>query len=56
MSIPLQFASFFNDQEVSVWSVCLLDLGTDFLAGNMVFVRDAQYLAVAPLSLACILV
>ena len=56
MSITLQLASIFDGWEVFVWSVCLLDLGTDFLAGNMVFVRDAQYLAVAPLSLACILV
>ena len=30
-----------------MWSNCLLDLGTDFLVGNMVFVSDAQYLAVA---------
>ena len=27
---------------------CLLDIGTDFLVGNTVFVGDAQYLAVAP--------
>ena len=27
-----------NGQEVFVWSDCLLDLGTDFLDGNMVFV------------------
>ena len=32
----------------SVWSDCLLDLGTDFLIGNMVFVWDVQYLALAP--------
>ena len=30
-----------------MWSDCLLDLGTDFLIGNTVFVRDAWYLAVA---------
>ena len=30
-----------NDQEVFVWSDCLLDLGTDFLVGNVVFVRDS---------------
>ena len=27
-----------SGQEVFVWSDCLLDLGTDFLVGNMVFV------------------
>ena len=48
MTIPLQFASLYDRQEVFVWSDCLLDLGTDFLVGNMVFVRDASYLAVAP--------
>ena len=47
MSIPLQFASLYDDKEVFVWSECLLDLGTDFLVGNMVFVGDAYYLAVA---------
>ena len=31
-----------------MWSDCLLDLVTDFLVGNMVFVRDVLYLAVAP--------
>ena len=30
-----------------MWSNCLLDLGTDFLVGNMVLLRDAWYLAVA---------
>ena len=29
---------FFDGQEVFVWSNCLLDLGADFLVGNMVFV------------------
>ena len=48
MTIPLQFASLYNGQEVFVWSDCLLDLGTDFLVGNMVFVLDALYFAVAP--------
>ena len=48
MTIPLQFASLYDGQEVFVWSDCLLDLGTDFLVGNMVFVIDAWYLAVAP--------
>ena len=33
--------SLYGDQEVFVWSDCLLDLGTDFLIGNMVFVWDA---------------
>ena len=48
MSRPLQFAPLYDGQEVFVWSDCLLELGTDFLVGNMVFVLDAQYLAVAP--------
>ena len=48
MTIPLQFASLYNGQEVLVWSNCLLDLGTDFLIGNMIFVWDALYLVVAP--------
>ena len=48
MTIPLQFASVFDGQEVFVWSDCQLDFGTDFLVGNMIFVWDAQYLAVAP--------
>ena len=34
MSIPPQFAPLYDDQ-VFVWSDCLLDLGTDFLVGNM---------------------
>ena len=38
MTMPLQFASLYGRQEVFVWSSCLLDLGTDFLVGNMVFV------------------
>ena len=37
MSIPLQFASLCDGQEVFKRSDCLLDLGTDFLVGNMVF-------------------
>ena len=36
-AIPLQFASLY-DRQVFVWSDRLLDLGTDFLVGNMVFV------------------
>ena len=47
MTIPLQFSSLYHGQEVFVWSDCLLDLGMDFLVGNMVFVGDA-YLTVAP--------
>ena len=38
MAKPLQFASLYDGQEVFVWSDCLLDLGADFLVGNMVFV------------------
>ena len=40
LSIPRQFASLYDGQ-VFVWSDCLLDLGTNFLIGNMVFVGDA---------------
>ena len=40
MTIPLQFASLYNGQEVFVSSDCLLDLGTGILVGNMVFVWD----------------
>ena len=40
MTITLQFASFYDGQEVFVWSDSLLDLGTDFLVGSMVFVQD----------------
>ena len=32
------FVSLYNGQEVFVWSNRLLDLGMDFLIGNMVFV------------------
>ena len=39
MTVPLQFASLYDVQEVSVWSNCLLDLGTDFLVGNVVLSR-----------------
>ena len=34
----LQFVSLYCGQEVFVWSDYLLDLGTDFLVGDMVFV------------------
>ena len=40
LTIPLQFSSLYGDWEVFVWSNCLLDLGVDFLFGNMVFVWD----------------
>ena len=40
MTIPLQFASLYDRQEIFMWSNSLLDLGTDFLFGNMVFVWD----------------
>ena len=36
--MPLQFVSLYDDQEVFTWSDCLLDLGTEFLIGNVVFV------------------
>ena len=38
MTMPLQVASLYHSEEVFVWSDCLLDLGMDFLVGNMVFV------------------
>ena len=38
--MPLQFASLYDRQEVFVWSNCLMDLGTDFVVGNMVFVYE----------------
>ena len=38
MTVPLKFASFYDRQEIFMRSYCLLDLGTDFLVGNMVFV------------------
>ena len=31
MTIPLQFVSLYDGQEVFMWSSCLLDLGTDFI-------------------------
>ena len=39
MTIPLHFASLYTGQ-VLMWSDCLLNLGTDFLIGNMVFQWD----------------
>ena len=38
MTIPLQLASLYDGREVFVWPNCLLDLGIDFVVGNMVFV------------------
>ena len=49
MSISLQFASLYDGQ-VFIWSNCLLDLGTDFVAGNTVFARDA---CMQTLTMAC---
>ena len=40
MTMPLQFASLYYRQEVFMSSNCPLDLGRDFLVGNMVFVGD----------------
>ena len=37
MTIPLHFASLYDDNEDFVWSDCPLDLGTDSLVGNIVF-------------------
>ena len=42
MTIALQSASLYEYQEVFMWSSCLLDLGTDFLASNGL--QDAKYL------------
>ena len=36
--LTLQFVSLYDRQEVFMWSNSLLDLGKDFLVGNMVFV------------------
>ena len=41
MSIPNQFASLYDGQEVFVWSDCLPDLGIDFFVCNTVVVWDA---------------
>ena len=46
LNIPDEFwicklIPLYSGQEVSVWSNCLLDLGTDFLVDNVVFVLDA---------------
>ena len=39
--MTLQFTSLYDGPKVYPWSDCLLDLGTDFLVGNEVFVGDA---------------
>ena len=54
MTVPLQFASLYDGQEVFVWSDSLLDLGTDFLVGNMVLV-SCSILRYHLISMACIL-
>ena len=55
MTIPVQFASLYDRQEVFVWSNCLLDLGTDYLVGNMFSCYSKlhmfQYYTRAPTSL-----
>ena len=38
MTIALQFVTLYDDQQVFMWSIYLLDLGTDFLVGNKVFI------------------
>ena len=48
MTIPLQFVSLYDGQDVFMWFDCLLDLGTDFLVCNTLFVSDALYLAETP--------
>ena len=40
MTIPLHILSLYDRQEIFMWSNCVLDLGTDFLVDNMVFVWD----------------
>ena len=37
MFLPFQFTPLDDGQEVFVWSDYLLNLGTDFLVGNVVF-------------------
>ena len=56
MTIPLQFASLYDGQEIFMWSNCLLDLGTDFVVGNMVFVCNKSYSRIAPPESNCLLV
>ena len=42
MSIPLQFASLYDGQEVFMWSDCLLDLCPDFLNGNVIWMKETK--------------
>ena len=44
MTTPLQSASLYDEQEIFMWSDCLLDLDKDFLVGNMIFVWDIRSL------------
>ena len=41
MSIPLQSAFLYDGQKVFTWFDSMLDLGTDLLTGNMIFVKNA---------------
>ena len=50
MTIPLQFASLYDGQEVFVWSDCLLGLGTDFNSGNSRVLVTGRSLFRLPLS------
>ena len=54
MTIPLQFASL-HDRQVFVRSSYLLDLGTNFLVGNMIFVWDRCEASCGGTSFPCIL-
>ena len=42
MTIPLQFASLYDGQEVVVRSDCSLDLVTDLIVGNVVNKTNKQ--------------
>ena len=55
MTISLQLASLYDRPEVFVWSDCLLELGTDFLVGNMVLYETRSILWYHFISMACIL-
>ena len=41
MTLPLQFESLYDGQELFVWSDCLLDVGTNFIVGDVIFVLVA---------------
>ena len=49
MTILLQSASLYDRHEVLVWSNCLLDLGMDFLVGNLVLYEIRSHV----ISMAC---